>query len=112
MLVNTLMTDPGNNIFYSDGFRNVIEDHLSILKNLSNTQTVTIDPHKAYRYEGDFFSLLADYNVTQQLHWVTMRMNDLKSPIDFNGKIDSILVPDYAVIEQLRQSHTSARRIS
>ena len=94
MRINTLQIDSGDSNYYSTGFRQIIEDHLPHLKKSKFTKTVTLNPQSEYKYIGDFYSLLQSLSVQQDLFWITMRVNDLHSPLDYNGDLIEVLLPE------------------
>jgi len=112
MLISSLAINPGSPIFYDRLFRITLESYLTWLINDSSTQQINIDPQLAYKFEGDFFGLLLQYNIKPYLHWVIMRMNGLTSPLDSEADINTLLIPNDAVIEQIRQSYVSTNRIT
>lgn len=112
MKINELMVDPGPSIFYDSAFRNVLEDHMTFLREHSQTIQITVEPTQAYRFEHDLFGLLAHYNVPVHFHWLVMRMNKMTSPTDSHRDINTLLVPDHTVVEHIRQSHMTRRRIT
>jgi hypothetical protein len=112
-LVN-LMVDPGPDIFYNPEFRNVLEDHMTFLRE-NHSHVVMVRPDQAFQWRGDFFGLLGNLNqekVPRQYHWLVMRLNQYTSPTQFTEDTPAILVPDYSVIEKIAQSHNSLPRIS
>jgi hypothetical protein len=110
-LRNTLIQD-GPAIFYDAGFRNVIEDHLEILKTKGQIQNVPIDPHDAYKFEYDFYALLAKHAVPAHMHWIVLRVNDMTTPTEFRSDRLTLLVPDSAQIEKIKSTHTTIHKIS
>ena len=112
MLIDNLMNDPGDDIWYDQTFRITLEDHLTWLKNNSGTLQITIAANDAYKYEGDFFGLLNKYNAPPYLHWIIMRMNGLTSPSDSDASINTLLVPNLNVLDNIRQSYISMNRLT
>lgn len=112
MSVNDLMTASGPSIYYSDAFRHVLEDHMDLLRRLSSTKTLNVDPSAAYKYEHDLFGFLQMAGISTHLHWVVMRLNKMTSPDEFTIDIGTLMVPDPGVIEKIRQSHMSSRKIT
>lgn len=112
MKIDSLQFDEGASVFYNDGFRNVIEDHLTFLRTHPRTGARVVEPGRAYKYEADFYGLLQYFNVPAALHWTTLRMNGYTAPQQFTPDVTSILLPDPDVIEHLRTSHMSTRVIS
>lgn len=112
MPISNLVADSGPSIYYDQAFRDVLEDYLSFLKNTNSTTTISVEPMVAYKFEFDFFGLLANYNIQPHLHWIIMRMNDLTSPSDAKADIDTIHIPDNGTLDHIRQSHMSTHRIA
>jgi hypothetical protein len=100
--VSSSQVDAGNTNMYSVGFRNLIENHLNVLRFLTNTRSVAIETKKEQIYTGDFYGLLHDIlNVPQDLWWICMRMNNLESPLDYSGSLNVIVIPARQDIENL-----------
>ncbi|MNU19683.1 hypothetical protein D3C71_79160 [compost metagenome] len=112
MTINDLAFDEGATVYYDDGFRNVIEDHMTILRARSDSMTKMVEPGRAYKYEADYYGLLQFLEVPTALHWVTLRMNGYTSPMQYDGVGVTVLVPNPDVIEQMRSSHMSTRVIA
>lgn len=112
MQVNSLMMNPGPTIYYNDVFRSVLEDHLTLLKNHSETKVITVEPMIAYRFEFDFFSMLSYFGLPSHLHWLIMRMNDFLSPLDNTRDLTNIIIPSGTTVDTIRQSHMTTRKIS
>jgi len=110
--INSLAIDEGASIYYDDGFRNVIEDHMTYLRNRTDTGVKVVEPGRAYKYEADFYGLLQFLLVPTELHWVVLRMNGYTSPTQYRPEKLSVIVPNPDVIEQMRSSHMSTRVIS
>lgn len=112
MKIDDLLTSPGSSIYYDEGFRRVLEDHMTYLREHSTTATINLDASVVYKYEFDFFGLLAAYRVPAHLHWVVMRMNKLRCPTEAGLEIDQLLIPDATVVDRIRQSHMTTRRVT
>lgn len=93
----------GGDIYWSEEFQTMIESHLAWLKNHPTTYTIAVDDGDAYKYEGDFYGLLAAYRVPTQYHWVVMRMNGLRATTDYDSTKDSLLIPSYQTLADLVQ---------
>jgi hypothetical protein len=89
-------------------FRNLLENHLDVLRNDNSTSYVAITGQQNYKYVGDFYQLIySQFNVPQDLWWLTMRMNYLHSPMDYNGDLVSILVPNMSRVKALLTKFTN-----
>jgi len=112
MSVNDLMIASGPSIYYTDAFRHVLEDHLSLLSRDASTRVYQIDPSAAYKYEHDLFGFLSMIGVPAHAHWLVMRLNKMTSPDEFTLATPNLLLPDLGVVEKMRQSHMSSRKIT
>jgi len=112
MQVDTLMFDQGSAIFYDDDFRRVLEDHMTVLRTDRSTKILNIAEIDAYKYEYDLYSLLLKYSVPAYMHWIVMRVNKMTAPTEMTRTITALLYPSTTLINQIRQSHLSVRRIT
>lgn len=105
MPINNLVPSQQNSIYYDPGFRRVLEAHMQWLRTHPKTSMMAINPHDAYKYEGDFFGLLSAYGVKKEHQWVVMRVNNIYRSGNVKEDLTSILVPDMGVVDHLRQMH-------
>jgi hypothetical protein len=112
MILDTKAIPTGPDIFYDSSFRSVLEDHLMYLKKHPETTLLSVDSHIAYKFEFDLFSLFNYYNIQPHYHWLVMRMNNFTSPTDGRIDLETLLIPNITVVEHMRQSHASTRRLT
>lgn len=103
--LNQNMPTEGPVLMYSEGFRQVIEDHLEYLRTHETTEVVEIDPQVAHKGHGDLISVLQDYQVAPQLHWTITRINGYTSPMEYESSHLMILVPSQGVLDNLLRVH-------
>lgn len=99
-----------NDLFYDEKFMLVLERHLPILKDTANPQPVKRET--AMRYKGDFFGLCVELKLPFDYHYVIMRMNGLRNNLDFDGKIDQLLIPEISTITKIVQLHSQIQKMS
>lgn len=94
-------------------FRDVMEDHLTILRGSTTNNAIAIYPTDKYKWQGDFFGLLKEKNISEELHWITMRMAGLSDPLLFDEAFvgDVLLVPSASTINTLAARHDATLRI-
>lgn len=102
--IDNLMVPAGADIYYSDAFRNVLEDHMTYLRGHESTTRQEVEPIDIVRYQADLFGLLGKMGIPPYMHWVVMRMTDLTSPSRVPDDLIYVLVPDEAVISRLQQT--------
>lgn len=105
-----LLQYEGPGAFYEDRFLAMIEDHLPILR-LGSTE-LRIEPNTAEKYRGDFYGVMTHASIPSQYWYVTMRINGLTSPIEYETSMELFYVPDYNYIEKLRSTYMTLQRIS
>lgn len=108
--ITDLMVAEGPSLYYEEGFRNLIESHLTFLREHPQTSPLTQKPHSGYKYENDFYGYLQDHNVPSHLHWIILRINGMTSPMEFGGEEEFIWIPDNAIIQQLATTYASQRK--
>lgn len=102
-------TLPTDQVWYTQEFRNVLEDHITFIRNNKPTAQA-LDANQVIKYRFDFFSLLSEYNIPSYMHWITMRVNGLKSSIDDFSMLENILCPDPTILNQILQHYHSRNR--
>lgn len=109
--IDKLMIPIGADIYYTDNFHNVLEDHMTYLRGLASTTKQEVEPIDVVRYQADFFGLLVKFGVRAELHWVVMRMTGLTSPSDVPEDLAFVLIPDDAEITRLVQTLKTTAKI-
>lgn len=96
----------GPPIYYTDKFRQMVEDHMLIIKQMDTTSLKTItetDWAVLNRFVGDFYGFLNALNYPPQYHWAIMRINGYRSRFDLTLDLTSLLLPDWEFIDKLAQ---------
>lgn len=111
MSLDTLMSDAGPDIYYDPAFREVLESHMSWLRNHPTTLVRGVDPSTADQYNHDLPGLLRHYSAPDHLHWVIRRLNDIPSPYADLRDLTSLLWPNQTTVSHIQQSHSGSNRI-
>jgi hypothetical protein len=99
-LLNKAIAD-GGSIYYQQAWRNNVEFHLPYLLSDAGTSSFAVTPSDTIKYNFDFYGLLQAYGKPVNLHYIIMRMNNLKSPTDYDGSFSSIVVPSSTTVQRL-----------
>jgi hypothetical protein len=110
--VDSMMLQPGADVFYTDGLRNVLEDHMTYLRTHANTRVIDITPIQAHRYEFDLIGLLNELMIEPYLHWTVARMNHFNSFTEVPEDLTKLLVPDSKEINKLQQIYNTTNTLS
>lgn len=95
----------GNPNYYSKGFRNMIENYLPALKKINSTRIVQLKDSDRVNWIGDFYGLLLTMDISQDLFWITARLNGLHSPADFDGTLREIYIPSSSTLDAELQKY-------
>lgn len=112
MQIDLMAMAPGPSIYYDPVFRNVLEDHMTFLREQSANNILTVDPSIAYKFEFDLDGLLIFYGVQPQNCFIVMRMNKMFASTDPFPENLSFMLPDQTTLEQIVQSHNTTRTIT
>ena len=99
LVVGTVPTD-----YLSEGFKRLLEDHIPYIKS-TRLQAYAITEEQNERAVGDFYSLLLEEKVPIELHWITLRINDMTTPADYKGNYAQFAVPAISTISSLLQKY-------
>lgn len=106
-LIN-LQIEYGDPYIYSVGFRNLIENHLNVLRDHNTTTMLPLSSHIEQVWQGDLYGLLNVYGIPQDLFWITMRLNNLHSTTDYNGELGIIYIPSIDHIEKILSTYLNS----
>lgn len=111
--VDQLMISEGPSIDFDPDFREVLEDHMTYLRNHPQTQQLLVTPDKAYQFEFDLHGYLtSEHGEPLAMHWIIMRASGLRSTDDFGPNVTVLYKPSSDVISQIRQTHVSTHSVS
>lgn len=95
---NAMLNFP-NDVFMTEAYRRLLEEHLLYLRGHEDTSLFEISPALAFKYDGNLYGLLAELNVEPRWFWTIMRLNRLERPSHYRG--GELSKPPIAVIEGL-----------
>lgn len=98
--------------YYSKGFRNVLEDHMTYLRSHPDTQKREITPSEAYQFENDFYGLMNYKAVPMHFHHLVLRMNNMTNPDQMPPDLTFFLLPEMAVVSRLLSVYKTSDRIT
>lgn len=87
---------PQNSLFTDPEFRNKLEKHIPILRNRAVRAVTEKSPSllEQDNDRGDFRMVLMEFGVPLHLHWLTMRINNIIDPMEWDYIKDGILLID------------------
>lgn len=93
----------------TEAFREELVRHIPlILKKQTNSLPVT--NHEAQLWKGDFYGLLLSKNVKPHQLFLLTVLNGYTCSSDFDGNINSIIIPDYDFVDTLLNTHKTIFR--
>ena len=98
----------GHSLFLTNGNLHKWESVLNTPSVLKNQKTVTVSGAKGNAYKGNFYALIKNELGITEGHWyITLRINKLKSPTEYDGGIH-IKIIDPAIVDVLLDRIESA----
>lgn len=89
-------------VYNDPNFIIAIESHLTFFRSSPSLRVKAVSVHQNSKYEGDFYGLLDDLSVDKKYHYTVMRVNGLVSSADYPGDKESIFIPNFSEIDQLK----------
>ena len=105
MNINLLENNKADNSYFTDSYIQVLEDHLSTIRNNPENRIADVDNKLNYKYEGDLYGLLTVLNVEKKYHYITGRLNNVENSTDYKGDMTSLLIPSPDLLESLKQAN-------
>lgn len=103
MKIDSLMKDPGPDIYYQKGFLDTLESYMDYFRNLPNLNTRVVAVEDKAIYKGDLYGYLTKIKIDSYLHWTIMRLNNMYSPYEFGEDTDVILTIPSNELDRIRQ---------
>lgn len=101
--INSLAIPKPDTVTNEDGFRLMLETHKPYFRQSGNYDVHVVDTHLAYKYRYDLYGYLAAQKVNPELHWVTMRLNEIENPTEFdNVGYDVLYIPKSTAYTKLK----------
>lgn len=76
--------------------------YLDYLLNKYDHETVAVQAHDAYRFQGNLFGLFSYMRIEKENHVYAMYINGYTNPNQYDGIRTSFKVPNYKMIEMLK----------
>jgi hypothetical protein len=96
--------------FNTKEFRDVLEDHISILRGANSTTTARVTEIEAYRREGDFYGLLSTKLVKGGLNrWIHLRANNMHNSYEYDGNMTSFILLSSSDISKIQMRHKTKK---
>lgn len=100
----------GGAVYYEDAWRDVIEFHLPLISSTGNNTTIPVVDSDTIKYQFDFFGLLQEYGIPVWLHWITMRLNGLGAPTEYDGSLRTLVIPDNQMVKQILAVYQASKQ--
>jgi hypothetical protein len=82
-------------------FVSLVEASIPYFRIDPQTTVIGVDLQTSAKYRFDFYGLCTFLGIDEEYHYATMRLNGLTSSQDFNGLMNSLIVPPFTKIDQL-----------
>lgn len=112
MPIEQYLLEAGPDVYYTESFLSVLEDHLTFLRDHATTTEITLKPNDVNRFRGDLYGLLAEYRISPHMHYITARVNGYKSSLELTGTVLTLLVPNEDLVSMLAQTHQTVHSVS
>lgn len=100
----------GSETFYTDGFKNELEYHLSYIIARSKATIKHLAENDALRYEGDFYGLCCFLKIPQHYIWITLRVNGYRKYEEFSRFDREIIIPDASYVDELEEAYSTSHK--
>lgn len=110
--LNRLSMKPEEPMFYNQLFRRHLESYMSWFRKHPETDTLPVDPHDLYKYEGDLYGLFSEMGIDPEYHWLVARVNDLHRAGDVRETMTSLMVPDAGVVGRIKEMYKTQNKKS
>lgn len=90
-----------NRIYYEPKFQIMLRDHLLRIRTSVGTQPMIVDTNVAYHAKGDLNMVFRQMGLSPKYWWITMILNNISSPEQYDGERTNFILPDMEYIDDL-----------
>lgn len=109
-LTKYLVDKEHDDTYYQPGFMRMIESCLGQLRT-QDVRPLQVSSMLAYKYEGDFYGLLLELNVSYNYLWIALRVNGMVNPSDYTVDVcPQPVMPSEALISTLYRYYTTTTK--
>ena len=99
--LRTQVTYKPSSLLDSKHVRAVLFNNRSRLLASRFTVTVNTDGLNATKFKYNLYGYLNDIKVEDTLHWITMVMNNMTNPEQFDDSIKELKIPDITAVQDI-----------
>ncbi len=92
-----------NPLYFEPKFQRMLSDHLVKIKESVGTQPMVVETNVAYHAKGDLYMVFRQMGLSPKYWWITMIINNITSPEQYDGERTNFILPDYDYIDELYQ---------
>ena len=107
MSVDKLLRPRGPVNYHKLAFRRTLEDHIARNNDYYKAKVIPLEPRLLSKYNGDFYGLLIELGIPEEVHWFTLRVNGLHSTNDFNTSVPFIYAVNAAKVTAVLDRYLS-----
>lgn len=108
--INKLAISTDKKLFYDQTFRRHLEAYMEWFRQHPETTVIPVDPHDAYKYEGDLYGLLSVNGIPIEYHWLVMRVNDIFRAGDVSESLTILKIPEFGVVNRILQLYKTQNK--
>jgi hypothetical protein len=101
MNIRNKMRAPGHSTYYSEEWKNLVDQHIDFLLSSSNSIVADVEPMAAHKYAGDLAGFLVATQVPAHFTYVVLKLNGLTDGTQFNDSIKQLILPSEKDLEKL-----------
>ena len=92
-----------NPMYFDPGFQRMLRDHLVLIRQSNSTQPMIVDSNVAHHSKGDLYFVFRQMGLSPKYWWITMIINNITSPEQYDGERTDFILPDMQYIDELYQ---------
>ena len=90
-----------NQDFATESYKRLMDDHFSLIKNLTSNRVIAIKPYEAIKYKGDFYGLLRNSMVDDSVMYISMKINGYNSFSQYEGERTEFTIADASFVRSI-----------
>jgi hypothetical protein len=100
--LNDLGRNTGSSVYNNSAYMNYISSHLKWLREHPTTGLIALDKKIIHKNLNDFIGLFIDIGIRYEDHLIMMLVNNYLDPFDLTEEVETLIVPNNQVVDQLK----------
>lgn len=109
-ILSSLSEKKVNPLYYSDEFRQLLYDHIDLIREESKRDIVKVTKGQLLRFAGNNRALFSELKIPPSLHWICAKINRIEDDHTPLINLETLIFPNASYIDRLYLKWTTKKK--